>query len=599
MKKKRVPSYYIFRMLFLPLILFFLLTLPVLINLFSSNLLELIENGNIPVDAVTEIIKMQEEANIERELEMAFEEDTNAVDSATSFFLYVQIAIFILFLIFNYPFRIYLKKKKINKEIKPGLEKYCKVFINHTPIINSLLFLGGLFIIQLNQIQYFAQDNSSNPVLAGMFQQLFILSIVSSLLTAVFLYSWQKYRVQMKYIEHFFSEEKLKSRMGRLTFSNMKSRLFISSIMTTFLPLLVMVFYIFLNISTINIKSINDSNSSLLLGELIDILNIFDLKEGFFKWLASPEASNITHLYYIDISGFLRLAWGVANGIAVTFIYIAFFLKWTNASITAPINEIVREMKNTSKGKFGTYTVVRTKDEIGKLGEGFNKMVDGLREREKIKSLFGQYLTREISDEILNGHVDLGGELYNATILFADIRNFTSISEKMNPREVVDFLNSYLSGMIDAIIENNGIIDKFMGDGILAVFGVPVSSEKHAESGIKAALAMNEKLITLNYERKKTGFFPIKIGIGVHSGPVIGGNLGNNNKLEYTVIGDTVNVASRIENLTKRYKSPLIISDTTYNLLTKEMKRKVNMKAIANAEIRGKEKPLTLYSMIG
>ena len=597
MKKKRVPSYYILRMLLFPMILFTLLTMPVLINLLSSNLLELIENGTIPVDIVNQIIEMQEE-DFDRNAEIMIKENTNVVDDATQFFAFVQLGILLLFIIFNYPFRLFLKKIKKGKEIKPELEKFCRFFLPHSPTINSALFLFGLIIVQLNQIQYLDAEAVNNAVLADMFQQLFILSIISSLLTAIFLFSWQKYRVQMIYMEYFFSEEKLKTRMGKLTFSNMKSKLFTSSVMTTFLPLLIMVFYIFLNISTINIKSIDDSNSQLLLGEFIEILSIFDLKEGFFQWLSNPEASDITKLYYIDVSGFIRLVWGFVNGIAVSMIYIFFFLKWTNASISRPINEIVREMKNTSLGKYEKYAIVRTKDEIGKLGEGFNKMVDGLKEREKIKSLFGQYLTREISDEILNGHVDLGGELYDATILFADIRNFTSISEKMNPREVVDFLNSYLSGMIDVIIENNGIIDKFMGDGILAVFGVPVSSKDHAESGIKAALAMNERLRAQNLERGKTGLFPIRIGIGVHSGPVIGGNLGNNNKLEYTVIGDTVNVASRIENLTKRYKSPLIISDTTYENLSKEMKKKVNMKAIANAEIRGKEKTLTLYSMI-
>jgi len=597
MKKRRIPSYYILRMIVLPMVLYFLLTMPVLINLLTSNLLELIENGTIPVEIVSKIIELQEK-DFERDAEIIIEENSDLIDDATSFFIYVQLAIVLLFILFNYPFRHYLKKKKKEKPVKAGLEIYCRTFINYTPLINAVLFLSGLIIVQLNQIKYFNPETVNNQILADMFQQLFIISVVSSLLSAIFIYSWQKHRVQMKYLEYFYDEEKLKARMGKLTFSNMKSRLFISSIMTTFLPLVVMVFYFFLNITTINIKSVNDSNSVLLLGEFLEILNIFDLREGFFKWLASPEASDITNLYYVDVSGFIRLAWGLFNGITVSMIYVFFFLKWTNASITKPINEIVREMKNTSKGKFGNYTVVRTKDEIGKLGEGFNKMVDGLREREKIKSLFGQYLTREISDEILNGHVDLGGELYNATILFADIRNFTSISEKMNPREVVDFLNSYLSGMIDVIIENNGIIDKFMGDGILAVFGVPVSSEKHAESGINAALAMNEKLKILNTARRETGHFPIKIGIGVHSGPVIGGNLGNDNKLEYTVIGDTVNVASRIENLTKRYKSPLIISDTTYNQLSKDMKKKVNMKAIANAEIRGKEKTLTLYSMM-
>ncbi|MBI9097123.1 MAG: adenylate/guanylate cyclase domain-containing protein [Spirochaetaceae bacterium] len=603
MKNPRVPSYYILRVLSLPLLLFFLLTMPVLINLFTSNLLELIENGIIPIEFINQIKDLQEEdfeegGEFEKKLEQALHEDSATVSDATQFFIIVQVGIIILFIIFNFPFRIYLRKKKKRKEIKPVLERYCRLLLQHTPIINASLFLSGLFIIQINQIKYINPDTASNPVLTGIFQQLFILSIVSSLLTAVFLYSWQKYRVQMKYMEHFFTKKQLKSRMGRLTFSNMRSRLFISSLMTTFLPLMVMVFYMFLNISTINIRSVNDSNSTLLLGEFIEVLNIFNLREGFFQWLASPETSSIRKLYYIDVSGFIRLIGGFFSGITVSMIYIFFFLKWTNASITRPINEIVSEMKNMTKGKKSHYAVVRTKDEIGKLGEGFNKMVDGLKEREKIKSLFGQYLTREISDEILNGHVDLGGELYDATILFADIRNFTSISEKMNPREVVDFLNSYLSDMIDVIIENNGIIDKFMGDGILAVFGVPVSSKDHAESGIKAALAMTEKLIAQNRERSKQGLFPIKIGIGVHTGPVIGGNLGNSNKLEYTVIGDTVNVASRIENLTKRYKSPLIISGTTYDHLPKEMKKKIDMKAIANVELRGKEKTLTLYSMI-
>jgi len=597
MKKRRIPSYYILRIILLPLVIYTMLILPVLLNLFSSNLLELIENDTIPIEFIKSIMEMQE-SDIEEGLEVVFEEETQSVDDATSFFFSVQLAIFILFIAFNLPFRSYLKKRRRHKKIKPGLEKYCRFLLDHTPKANALLYLGGLVITQLNQIKYFDPELVENPVLASMFRQLFILSMVSSVLTALFLHSWQKYRVQMVYKDFFFPSSSLRKRTGRLTFENVQMKLFVSSMMTTFLPLIVLVFYIFLNISTISIKSVDDRNSALLLGEFLNVMDIFNLREGFSQWLNTSKEASAINLYYIDVSGFLRMALGFVNGFLVSMIYIFFYLRWTNASITRPINEIVTQMKNMTKGKPSRYAVVRTKDEIGKLGEGFNLMVDGLREREKIKSLFGQYLTREISDEILNGHVDLGGDLYNATILFADIRNFTSISEKMTPKEVVDFLNSYLSGMIDVIIANNGIIDKFMGDGILAVFGVPVSSEDHAESGIKAALAMNEKLEELNRERSSQGLFPIKIGIGVHSGPVIGGNLGNSNKLEYTVIGDTVNVASRIENLTKRYNSSLIVSGTTFEKIPPLLKKKVNMKAIANAEIRGKAQPLTLYSML-
>ncbi|MBB6481373.1 adenylate/guanylate cyclase domain-containing protein [Spirochaeta isovalerica] len=597
MKKRRVPSYYIFRMILLPLIIYTMLILPVLLNLFTSNLLELIENRTIPVEFVKGIMEMRD-SEIEHNLENAFERETKSVDEATAFFVWVQLSILVLFFAFNLPFRSYLKKKKRRRKIKPGLEKFCRSLINHTPMINSLLYLSGLVLTQMNQIKYFNPSLVENDVLASMFRQLFILSMVSSVLTALFLHSWQKYRVQMIYKEHFLPAASLRKRTGRLTFENVQIKLLLSSLMTTFLPLLVLIFYIFLNVSTIGIKSVDDGSKNLLLGEFLQVMDIFNLRESFSLWLSSNSDAANLKLYYIDVSGFLRMALGFVNGFIVSMLYIFFYLRWTNASITRPINEIVSQMKNMTKGKPSRYAVVRTKDEIGKLGEGFNLMVDGLREREKIKSLFGQYLTREISDEILNGHVDLGGDLYNATILFADIRNFTSISEKMSPKEVVDFLNSYLSGMIDVIIANNGIIDKFMGDGILAVFGVPVSSEDHAESGIKAALAMNEKLDELNKARQEQGLFPIKIGIGVHSGPVIGGNLGNSNKLEYTVIGDTVNVASRIENLTKRYNSSLIISGTTYENISSQMKKQINMKAIANAEIRGKARPLTLYSML-
>lgn len=597
MKKRRVPSYYILRMILLPLIIYTMLIFPILLNLFSSNLLALIENGTIPTEIIESIRSMQDN-DIEQSLEMTINKETDKVDAATTFFIWVQLSIVLLFFFFNLPFRIYLRKKKKGKEIQTGLKRYCRNLINHTALINSLLYLGGLVLTQMNQIKYFNPQLVENTVLTSMFRQLFILSMVSSILTALFLHSWQRYRVQMIYKEHFFPSHQLRKRTGRLTFENVQIKLILSSVMTTFLPLMVLVFYIVLNVSTVHIKSLNNSNTNLLLGELLDLMDIFNLRNGFTNWLATEQAQGIPGFFYIDVSGFLRMALGFINGFIVSMIYIMFYLRWTNASITRPINEIVREMKNMSKGKPSGYAVVRTKDEIGKLGEGFNRMVDGLREREKIKSLFGQYLTREISDEILNGHVDLGGDLYNATILFADIRNFTSISEKMNPKEVVDFLNSYLSGMIDVIIANNGIIDKFMGDGILAVFGVPVSTKDHAESGVKAALAMNEKLDELNKKRSLSGQFPIKIGIGVHSGQVIGGNLGNSNKLEYTVIGDTVNVASRIENLTKRYNSSLIISGTTYEEISPKLKKKINMKAIANAEIRGKAKPLTLYSLL-
>ena len=179
--------------------------------------------------------------------------------------------------------------------------------------------------------------------------------------------------------------------------------------------------------------------------------------------------------------------------------------------------------------------------------------------------------------------------------MFSDIRNFTSMSEKMSPEEVLQFLNSYMERMIDVIVEHGGIIDKFMGDGILATFGVPVRSENHAEQALKAALDMQKSLEELNAKRRAENKSDIRIGVGLHTGVVIAGNIGNKRKTEYTVIGDTVNLASRIESMTKTYNSSLLISGTTFKLLSEQLKNQLKMSQITNASVRGKQETVDLY----
>lgn len=185
-------------------------------------------------------------------------------------------------------------------------------------------------------------------------------------------------------------------------------------------------------------------------------------------------------------------------------------------------------------------------------------------EKERVKDTLSRYVSHQVAEKILHEGITLTGEKKNATILFCDIRNFTKMSEDMSPEEVVIFLNEYLTLMIDAIFEYGGTLDKFVGDEIMAVYGVPVSSGNDEEMAVRTALRMKEKLQVLNQERKEVGKDPINFGIGIHSGEVVAGNIGSEKRMEYTVIGQSVNLASRIEALNKEFKTDILITDTVY-----------------------------------
>jgi class 3 adenylate cyclase len=206
--------------------------------------------------------------------------------------------------------------------------------------------------------------------------------------------------------------------------------------------------------------------------------------------------------------------------------------------------------------------------------------------------------SRELSaDEIaiLDGRLNLDGDRYLATVMFTDIRNFTAMSESMSPEEVFRFLNGYLDAMIEVIMSKGGFIDKFIGDGILSVFGLPVRGEDHARLAVETALEMRDRLDSLNADRKAAGLDPIAIGSGIHTGPVIAGNVGNEKRVQFTVIGDTVNLASRLEGLNKRFASSIILSDATWSALPEDMRSRDEFVRLSDVEVRGKKDPLTLY----
>ncbi len=217
------------------------------------------------------------------------------------------------------------------------------------------------------------------------------------------------------------------------------------------------------------------------------------------------------------------------------------------------------------------------------------------KDRRLIKNIFSKYVSKDVLDEILDNpeKVKLGGEEKEVTVFFSDIRGFTSIAEKTSPKELVRILNKYFTLMTNEILENNGVLDKYIGDAIMAFWGAPIDDADQADNALKAALGMLKKLKELNKKLKAAGDPEINIGIGLYSGPAIVGNVGSDLRFDYTVMGDTVNIASRLEGLNKEYKTEIIIGESVKD----RIKGKYNFKFLGSVSVKGRKEPLNIYSI--
>jgi adenylate cyclase len=278
--------------------------------------------------------------------------------------------------------------------------------------------------------------------------------------------------------------------------------------------------------------------------------------------------------------------------VLVSAIMVIFFFGKT---ITTPIIRLVGATKKIINGQYQVDIVPTTKDEIGQLTSTFIEMGKGLEEREKIKSAFGKFVNKEIAEAALRDDLRLGGERKKVAILFSDIRSFTAISEKLEPEEVVEFLNSYMTKMVACVEMTNGIVDKFMGDAIMAVWGTPISRGNDTENAINSALLMRRDLIEFNKDRGGVKKPLIQIGCGINTGTVLAGQIGSENRMEYTVIGDPVNLASRIEALNKPFGTDILIGEDTYRLV-KDIYAVEKMKQI---RVKGKIEPQQIYAVLG
>jgi adenylate cyclase len=195
----------------------------------------------------------------------------------------------------------------------------------------------------------------------------------------------------------------------------------------------------------------------------------------------------------------------------------------------------------------------------------------------------------------LAGKVVLGGESLKVTILFTDIRSFTSISERMDPQQLVGLLNEYFSEMVGIVMQEDGVVDKYIGDAIMAVFGAPVPKPEDAVNAVRAAVRMRQALQDLNRRLEARGVPTLRTGIGIHTGEVVAGNIGSEKRMEYTVIGDAVNLASRLESNTKELGVNVLISEDTYQLT----KHVVEARAVREITVKGRKQPVMTYEVLG
>ncbi|WP_016951543.1 adenylate/guanylate cyclase domain-containing protein [Anabaena sp. PCC 7108] len=223
-------------------------------------------------------------------------------------------------------------------------------------------------------------------------------------------------------------------------------------------------------------------------------------------------------------------------------------------------------------------------------------VMDDISDEKRLKSTMYRYMTQELAEELLKlDDAKLGGDRKEVTILFSDIRGYTTLTENMEAEEVVGMLNEYFESMVEAVFKHKGTLDKYIGDAIMAVFGSPLPLEQHARMAVQTSLEMRTRLQQLNIDRLAANKAHIKIGIGINSDTVISGNIGSSKRMEFTAIGDGVNLGSRLESVSKQYGCDIIISDNTYRLCQED----VWARELDYIRVKGRNEPVAIYELIG
>lgn len=280
-------------------------------------------------------------------------------------------------------------------------------------------------------------------------------------------------------------------------------------------------------------------------------------------------------------------------GIIVVGIFVSLGL---SMYFSHPIKKLGASTRAVGAGEFNYRVKINRNDEFGDLAYAFNRMAEDLELNEKIKGSFGRYVTPEIVDMIVANPDNqwMKGAKVEASVLFVDIRGFTSMAEDEAPERIVELLNDYFTRITEIVIKFGGHLNKFMGDEAMAVFGAPAPNPRHGEAAVMAALEVREEIERFNSEKGKSDLI-IQVGIGVNSGEMVAGNLGSQKRMEYTMVGDNVNVASRLTSLAK--PGEILISKRTYDSIGTGQKPIIKTKG--RVPIRGRRMEIEVFSLLG
>jgi adenylate cyclase len=280
---------------------------------------------------------------------------------------------------------------------------------------------------------------------------------------------------------------------------------------------------------------------------------------------------------------------------AAVLLLVMFFIVIYSKSITGSIGVLMDAVRRLENGDFQLDMEPRTRDELGALTTRIVELGKGLGERDKIKDAFGKFVNKEVAERALHSELSLGGVKRIAAILFTGIRGFPALSESLEPGEVVESLNEYFASVIGCVEKTGGVVDKLIGDAVMAVWGVPTSSGRDSAAAVDAALLTRSALEVLNKARGTPHKPRIRVGCAINSGPVLAGQMGSSRHREYTVLGDAVNFASRLVALTKPFGVDILVSES----VRAELGSAYHLEAMPRVIVRGKAGPQHVYAVLG
>ena len=320
------------------------------------------------------------------------------------------------------------------------------------------------------------------------------------------------------------------------------------------------------------------------------------LRERGLLWALSAGVCPIVSLVMLAVVPKTVEAPGFALAVGAIGVLFGLVTAWlVGRLVTEPINDLTGAALSVSRGDLGIKIERTRADEFGPLIDAFNTMVGGLREKMRIEENFGRHVGQAVARQIMERPEGLGGAEQEITVLFLDIRGFTARAAGAPPAAIVALLNAFFAEMVEVIERRHGgIVNKFLGDGLMAIFGDWTGRADHADAAFSAATDMLVALSTFNAGLVKQGETPLRVGIGVHTGHAVVGSIGSPHRMEYTAIGDAVNVASRVEGVAAALGEQLLVTAATRAALT----RQAALEALPPQMVKGQREPVAIFRPI-